>query len=596
MTQKKIAHIFFALCIGIILAGCSTSIPVSPYAAAPETDRYSQLRQEISASIQKGMRKHKVTGMSVALVDDGKVVWAQGFGYADNVNGRLADANTLYRAGSISKLFTATAIMQLVEQGKVDLDAPIQKYIPELKPKYHFKVDKPITLRHIMSHRSGLPGDMVPGMFTRHPERFDNEIAYINSVHSPYAPGEVFAYSNIATDLQGIVVERVSGMKFEDYVQQHILKPLGMNESTFVASAANPKLMSKGYSKHEEQELFKIRNIPAGALRTNVLELSKFASMVLEHGKPVLQSRTLQQMFVRQRFDNELYDESFALGLNWFLTLPKLPQDTKVVWHGGDTIYHHSTMVVLPEEGLAVIVLTNSDSAIPLLYDTTDKMVKAAIKAKSGRELTSAELETSPQKVFTIEELQQLPGHYGTQAGEINITRSGDSLRATLAGLRFQLHQHEDGWMTIHAKLLGFIPINIPQLSQIRLKVVSHGDEQLLLVNQGGMVSVIGNKVTPYAGDMTQWQRLEGTWMAKISEEDYQFVTEVKVRVNNGFVYIIPKVHGPSPVPKMIAIPVADDMLVFQGIGRSMRETAYLRHEDGKPVIEYQGIRFYRQD
>lgn len=149
-------------CFFTLLAGCLNSPPPKPETKQP--GNYEYTKDYIRWFTQQQMKKHNVTGLSLALIDDQRVVWAEGFGYADRANNIPATPETLYRAGSITKLFTATAIMQLVERGLIDLDQPVKTYLPEFSFKTRFPDTPPITIRHILTHHSGLPRDILRGM------------------------------------------------------------------------------------------------------------------------------------------------------------------------------------------------------------------------------------------------------------------------------------------------------------------------------------------------------------------------------------------------------------------------------------------------
>src|SRR5512136_1519669 len=172
-----------------MLSGCST-MPKRPENAS--RGDYGYTKEYISWLIKKEMNKNNITGLSIALVDDQKVVWAEGFGFADETNKAPATPETIYRAGSISKLFTATAAMQLVEQGRLDIDKPLQAYLPEFSVKSRFPDAGPITPRNIMTHHSGLPSDLLKGMWTKHPEPFENVVNLIRDEYTAYPPNYVF--------------------------------------------------------------------------------------------------------------------------------------------------------------------------------------------------------------------------------------------------------------------------------------------------------------------------------------------------------------------------------------------------------------------
>ena len=176
------------------LASALTSCGRPPKKAeSPTPGDYSYTKAYIAWLIDREMKKKEVTGLSIALIDDQQVVWAQGFGFADAANKVAATPETIYRAGSISKLFTATAAMQLAEQGKLDIDQPIQSSLPEFSIKSRFANSGPITPRTLMTHHSGLLSDLIKESYTRQPEPFGQVVPmlrdeYVATPPTPFVP------------------------------------------------------------------------------------------------------------------------------------------------------------------------------------------------------------------------------------------------------------------------------------------------------------------------------------------------------------------------------------------------------------------------
>ncbi len=183
------------------------------------------------------MAKNKVTGLSVALVDDKGLIWAQGFGYADKENNIPATPQTVYRVASISKIFTATAIMQLAEQGRINVDEPLTTYLPEFSIKTRFPGGGRITPRNLMTHHSGLPANFYKGIFSSNPEHFTKVIKEIKDEYLAYPPDYVYSYSNLGVTLLGGVIERVSGKDYASYMDESILGPIGMDNSSFFVNS-----------------------------------------------------------------------------------------------------------------------------------------------------------------------------------------------------------------------------------------------------------------------------------------------------------------------------------------------------------------------
>jgi CubicO group peptidase (beta-lactamase class C family) len=210
------------------------------------------------------MKKRDVTGLSIALVDDQRVVWPEGFGYADKAGNVPASPETVYRAGSISKLFTATAAMQLAEREKLDIDRPLGDYLPGFSIRTRFADSAPVTPRSIMTHHSGLPSDYLRGMWTRNPEPFTRVSDRLKDEYAANPPGTVFSYSNLGITLLGDAVGKVAGRDFASHLRDEILLPLGMSRSSFSPSADRTPLAAKGYRKGAEAEEPSLRDVPGG--------------------------------------------------------------------------------------------------------------------------------------------------------------------------------------------------------------------------------------------------------------------------------------------------------------------------------------------
>lgn len=153
-----------------LISGCATQ----PEKPVPLTrGNYGYAKSYLRWLIPREMSRAEVPGLSIALVDDQRVVWSQGFGYADAERRIPATDQTLYGIGSVTKLFTAAAVMQLAEQGRIDLDVPLTRYLPEFSMRARFADAAPITPRNLLTHHSGLPGDYLKGMWTLHPAPFE---------------------------------------------------------------------------------------------------------------------------------------------------------------------------------------------------------------------------------------------------------------------------------------------------------------------------------------------------------------------------------------------------------------------------------------
>ncbi|RLI31471.1 serine hydrolase, partial [Candidatus Bathyarchaeota archaeon] len=258
-----------------------------------------EARDKLEGFIVKTMAEAHVPGLSIALVKDGEVVYARGFGARNLEKNVPATPNTLYGVGSCTKSFTALAIMQLVEEGRLDLEDPVGKYVPL---KLGMK-EKPIRIHHLLTHSSGIPSlGVAVILITRMTGReehwipmssLEDFLRHLNGASGEVAaePGERFFYFNSGYTLLGEVVERVSGMRYEEYVRERILKPLRMNRSTFLKEEfeKDPDTMT-AYWKEKDGSLtptvhpfHKFIYAPGGLL-SSVMELTNYLTMNINGG------------------------------------------------------------------------------------------------------------------------------------------------------------------------------------------------------------------------------------------------------------------------------------------------------------------------
>jgi len=307
------------------------------------------------------LERENIAGAVVSVVKDGKLLFAKGYGYSD-MEKRLpvtADA-TLFRPGSISKLFTWTSVMQLVEQGKLDLDKDVNGYIDfQIPPAY----GKPITLRDIMTHTAGLE-ETARDLFVADAQHLTPLDQYLKQ-HLPqriFPPFVVPAYSNYATTLAGYIVQRVSGKPFEQYVADNIYVPLDMKRTTFFQPlpAELEALMSRGYSKASEKaKPFEfVEAFPAGSVSTTARDMANFMIAHLQDGKfgdkQILRPETAKLMHART-FGSDDRLNGMALGF-----YEESRNGQRIIGHGGDTEYFHSDLHLILAQNVGLFVSYNS--------------------------------------------------------------------------------------------------------------------------------------------------------------------------------------------------------------------------------------------
>ncbi|MFW6140531.1 MAG: serine hydrolase domain-containing protein [Acidobacteriota bacterium] len=337
--------------------------------------------------------KH-IAGAAFSAVKDGKIWLTKGYGWADiSQNKAVEPEKTLFRPGSISKLFTWTAVMQLYEQDKIDLHQNINQYLKGFQIPETFQ--KPITMAHLMSHTPGFEEKSI-GMAVRKPENLIPLKDFLKK-HMPKRvrpPGEIISYSNYGTSLAGYIVECISGLKFEEYIETNIFEPLGMKHSTFhqPLPANLAEDMSVGY-KHEKGVLkpdeFELLNgmAPAGSLSTTAEDMAKFMIAHLQNGKykdaEILNEETAQLMHTT------LFTHDSRLSGNAHGFWEWEYNNLHTIGHGGDTLLFHSYLVLVPEHNLGFFVSYNSvggsgASRIQLIESILDRYFPLPSESKTG--------------------------------------------------------------------------------------------------------------------------------------------------------------------------------------------------------------------
>jgi CubicO group peptidase (beta-lactamase class C family)/D-alanyl-D-alanine dipeptidase len=368
---------------------------------------YADAVKRLEATIERGRVDAGIPGLSVAVVDDQTIVWAKGFGHADLARTRLAGTDTVYRVGSVSKLFTDVAVMQLAGEGKLDLDAPVATYLPEFKPANSF--GKPITLRHLMAHRSGLVREPPVGnYFDPESPSLEKTVASLNGIPLVSEPGTNTKYSNAAIAVVGRVVEKVDGRPFARAVRERVLAPLGMSASAFeptptVKRHVSEALMWTYHGREFAAPTFELGETPAGCLYCPVTDLARFASALFAGGQPVLKEGSLRQMLTPQ-FAAPDAKEGFGLGF----VLGELDGHRRI-GHGG-AIYGFSTeLALLPEDKLGVVVVANKDVTNRVTTRLADQILRTFLAARTGKPLPPLE----EPSLVPRELARRLAGRYG---------------------------------------------------------------------------------------------------------------------------------------------------------------------------------------
>ncbi|MFL5491213.1 MAG: serine hydrolase domain-containing protein [Gemmatimonadales bacterium] len=383
--------------------------PEGPPVGAAQLTR-ADVQAWLDGFLPYALQRGDVPGAVVAVVKDGQVLFKKGYGYADLKRKKPVDPDlTLFRPGSVSKLFTWTAVMQLVEQGKLDLDKDVNTYLDFKIPE---AFGKPITLRNAMTHTPGFE-EVGRNLFSDDTTKVQPNGDWLKSWTPTriYPPGTVPAYSNYATAMAGYIVQRVSGESFEQYIEHHIFQPLGMEHATFrqPLPAALRKDMSEGYesaSSGEAKPFEMVVGAPAGALSASGADMARFMIAHLQNGRfgqaSILRPETARLMHTTAL---TLMPAVNRMVLGFYETNRN---GHRAIAHGGDTFWFHSDLHLFIDDGIGIFISMNS----PGKDGAAGPIRTAVFEQFADRYLPAPDTATPLDRTIAYAHAQQVAGQY----------------------------------------------------------------------------------------------------------------------------------------------------------------------------------------
>ncbi|MGM0420814.1 MAG: serine hydrolase domain-containing protein [Bacillota bacterium] len=354
-------------------------------------DFESTLTQKLDGAIQMSLEKNRIPGLAVAALQNGEVVYSRGFGQKGKRGGEEITEDTPFYIGSISKSFTALAIMQLVEAGQIELDKPVREYLP------FFQVDQAgfqgeITVRHLLHHRSGLteseyiadlPGDMTIAAGVRD----------LNGMKLSGNPGENFSYFNPNYNILGLIIEEVSGQSYEDYLTENILQPLDMG-NTYLYQEEIEEVVVSGHGAVfsfpvQREEQFKRYDLPSGYIVSTANDMAKFL-LYQQHGE--YNGRQLLSSAGHKLMHTPGGGGLTGYGMGW-----KMGEKFgyRIVEHGGSLYNYSSNLAILPDEDVGVIILLNQNHFVYSII-SNNQIVDNILRVLLQPEMPLADLNVLP--------------------------------------------------------------------------------------------------------------------------------------------------------------------------------------------------------
>ena len=382
---------------------------------------YNDVIEKLSDAIEYEIKDKNLNAISIAIIKQNDFFWAAGFGFIDKEKKIKADENTIYRVGSVSKLFTDIAIMKKRESGDIDIDLPIQNYLPKFNPENIYN-DEPITLRQLMSHRAGILREPAYGnYFSDNETSLKKTVESVNNSSLIHPPGTITKYSNAGIAVVGYTLEKVFQKPYIEFMQENILTPLGMNDSSFkFKNSMSLNLAEATMWSYDGRSFkaprFELGMVPAGSLYSSVTDLAKFVNMIFSdgsiNGKKFVHPNTLTEMFTPQFTTSKMngYGIGFRISKH---------NSYKMISHGG-AIYGYSTQLsALPEPKIGVVVA----SSVDISNSITRKISSYTLDLLIAKEKRLALPEYVKTKPIEKEIQENLIGHYENEANRITIKK-----------------------------------------------------------------------------------------------------------------------------------------------------------------------------
>ncbi len=371
----------FALCsVVILLCGMAFTPAPNPSSSIPSDD-IADIIEQYRPEILLQMQQNRIPGLAIAVVDDQNILWEEGFGYTDWDNRIPVTPNTLFSIQSMSKSFTATAAMFAAQDGLVDLDAPITTYLPDFHVNSIFEEqpEQKITLRMLLSHTAGFAHEAPYGSNYDHPAySFERHIASISDTWLMFPVGTRYSYSNLGIDLAGYILQVRSGMPFVQYVQEEVLNPLGMKNSTLdIHRVRSTPTRAIGHSEVPLRPWVDLLIIPSGGVWTTAEDMARYLQFHINKGALDGTRLLMEDLAETMYTPPNLPAHNYAQGI-----VVTMEHGTRRFEHGGGGFGFNSDMIWYPDLKLGAVVLCNAqldtDLVVQLNKEILDRIIASA--------------------------------------------------------------------------------------------------------------------------------------------------------------------------------------------------------------------------
>lgn len=539
----------------------------------------------------------QVAGLSVALIDGDRIVWTQGFGRA--TPDAPASEQTAFRVGGMSALPTILAALRLADAGRLDLDAPVADVLPGFRVPQRFPDARAITIRDLMTHRSGLPPDHMAGAVARSPAPWASVLDLVAETQPVAPPGTRSQESALGITVLALAVQQAADAPFESHVRDAMLKPLGMATARYDTGARPAPGDAVAFREGKPRPSLGVRNVPALGLHASVTDLARIVRFLF--GAPDattaagLRDDTRASVWRVQNADVP-QDLGFPVGLGFVLAgfgpLGLVGAGPVAIASAGSDRMP-GVIAALPDHGLGVVVLSNTAEAGQAVNRVAGELLANALDAKAG--IRQPEIPDFPyaDPPWPRNRLAAFAGSWATLLGLVRVEVRGSHLRVKALGKTFRLVPRTDGLLHLEYRLLGLFRIDLKGLGALGFSMVTVEGRDHLVLHQATTRVAFGVRTEPGP--------LPATWAARLGR--YRLdnpgdapdpFTRIRLKRQDGLLTAELRLRDMGGMTVSLVLrPDGDDEAVFDGVGPGAGGVLEAR-DDERTVLSHAGWRFVR--
>ena len=558
---------------------------------------------KIEDLVQDLLKKHKVVGTSISIIDSNGIIFSKGYGFADKENKIPVQAETIFPFGSVSKVITMAGVLKLQDLGYLNIDSFYTKYVYDYSIKSHINSIKPFSIFDLITQQAGIPRTRLKDLYTdsAKPTDFYKLIEEEKNNYLIEAPGVVYQYSDIGISMLGLLPKYTANVDYTQFIKNQLFNQIGMNNASFHRDSAN-YIYTKGYEKDKESKIYATRYLPAFGLQASSVDMAKFAYLFLNNGKSIdgkqiISSDLVKRSIVRQN-QNTKIAYSNHLGFTWWLGDF---YGFKSVYHGGEQKPCLSTMRILPELKIGIVVVMNSDMNGQFLTEVTEQLLLEVLKSKQIKFNQNYYDKNKVNKYGSklSKELKDLYiGDYASSYGIISIKpKNENNFRVNLlaANKKFKGSFVSDSTMQLNYMLLGLIPVKVMRL------FVDTVDNRVIIGTKAARNGrkIFGGQKINFEMKETKWNSISDTYyICNLNEKEYPLMDKISISDYKG----VKVISGTSKIPDVEKFqfciqPINNNLALVQGIGGQglLGETIKRWEDDKEEFIEIAGYVFKKR-